>query len=77
MRARGEAVPDLVGWYVFGDYCAGQVWALEVLGEGAEMAPGRQVDLGELPAITAVVDGPDGALYVLSQRGSIVRLDPA
>jgi glucose/arabinose dehydrogenase len=77
VRARGAAVPDLVGWYVYGDYCAGQVWALEVLGEGATMAPGRQVDLGELPAITAVVDGPDRVVYVLSQQGSIVRLDPA
>ena len=62
---------------MYGDYCAGEVWALEVLGEGAAMAPGRQVTLGELPQLTAVVDGPDGAVYALSQQGSIVRLDPA
>ena len=54
-----------------------QVWALEVLGEGATLAPGRQVTLGELPAITSVLSGPDGAVYVLSLQGSIVRLDPA
>ncbi len=77
VRARGPQVPDLVGWYVYADYCAGEVWALEVLGDGAAMTPGRQVTLGELPAITAIVDGPDGAVYVLSQQGSIVRLDPA
>ena len=76
MRARGAAVPDLVGWYVYGDYCAGRVWALEVLGEGDDMTPGRQVDLGELPAITAVVDGPAGEVYVLSGQGAVVRLDP-
>ena len=33
------------------------------------MTPGRQVDLGELPAITAVVDGPDGEVYALSRSG--------
>jgi len=53
------------------------VWAVEVLGEGAAMTAGRQVDLGELPALTAVVDGPDGAVYALSQQGPIVRVDPA
>jgi glucose/arabinose dehydrogenase len=76
VRPRGGPVPDLVGWYVYGDFCAGRVWALEVLGEGADLAAGRQVDLGELPAITAVVDGPRGEVYAISGQGSIVRLDP-
>jgi glucose/arabinose dehydrogenase len=77
VRARGGPVPDLVGWYVYGDFCAGTIWAIEVLGSGFEMTPGRQVVLGELPAITAVVDGPEGEVYVLSQQGPVVRLDPA
>jgi hypothetical protein len=77
VRARGGAVPDLVGWYVYGDLCAGRLWALEVLGEGDDMAPGRQVDLGELPAITAVVDGPAGEVFALSGQGPVVRLDAA
>ncbi len=77
VRARGPQVPDLVGWYVYGDWCTGEIWALEVLGEGTAMAPGRQVTLGPLPAITAAVDGPHGEVYVLSQEGSVVRLDPA
>ncbi len=77
VRARGAQVPDLVGWYVYGDYCAGRVWALEVLGTGASMEAGRQVDLGALPAVTAVVDGPQGEVYALSGQGAVVRLDPA
>ena len=76
MRPAGGPVPDLVGWYVYGDFCAGRVWALEVLGEGDDMTPGRQVDLGELPAVTAVVDGPAGEVYALSGQGAVVRLDP-
>jgi hypothetical protein len=68
-------VPDLVGWYVFGDFCAGMVWALEVLGTGTSMEAGRQVELGPLPAVTAVVEGPQAEVYVLSGEGSVVRLD--
>jgi hypothetical protein len=77
VRTRGGPVRDLVGWYVFGDYCAGRVWALEVLGEGSSMRPGREIDLGEVPSLTAVVDGPQGELYALSLQGEVVRLDPA
>ena len=40
------------------------------------LTPGRHVDLGELPAVTAVVDGPAGEVYALSQQGAVVRLDP-
>jgi hypothetical protein len=76
VRVRSGPLPDVVGWYVYGDFCAGRVWALEVLGEGASMVPGRHVDLGELPAITAVVDGPTGEVYALSGQGPVVRLDP-
>jgi glucose/arabinose dehydrogenase len=27
---RGHALPDLVGWYVYGDYGTGKVWALRI-----------------------------------------------
>jgi hypothetical protein len=26
--AETTPLPELVGWYIFGDYCSGQVWAL-------------------------------------------------
>ncbi|MDQ3470253.1 MAG: sugar dehydrogenase, partial [Actinomycetota bacterium] len=63
---------------VYADYCAGTVWALEVLGEGAALSVGRQVTLAEgVAAPTAVVDGPDGTVYVLAGGGAVLRLDPA
>ncbi|MET0143254.1 MAG: PQQ-dependent sugar dehydrogenase [Ilumatobacteraceae bacterium] len=77
VRARGGPVADLVGWYVYSDFCSGEVWALEVLGDGDGLTPGRQVTLGDVAAPTAVVDGPDGAVYVLSDQGPVYRLDPA
>ena len=70
VRVRGGPVPALAGWYVYADYCAGRVWALQITGEGASLAAGRQVELGEVPSPTAVVDGPGGEVYVLSAEAA-------
>jgi glucose/arabinose dehydrogenase len=77
VRVRGGPVRDLVGWYVYGDYCSGDLWAVEVLGEGAAMAPGRQVELGNVPSLAEVVEGPQGEVYAVSLSGTVLRLDPA
>jgi glucose/arabinose dehydrogenase len=75
-RVRGGPVPALEGWYVYADYCSGQLWALEVIGEGADLAAGRTVTLGSVETATAVVAGPAGEVYALSRDGPVYRLDP-
>ena len=64
---RGAAIPALVGYYVFADYCSGQIRALQI----ADRAEVKQVALGTVPAVTAISEGPDGELFVASQNGSI------
>lgn len=76
IRVRGDRVPELTGTYVYGDYCSGTVWALEVHGEGDAITAGRAHVVGEVEAVTAVVDGPGLEVYVLSGTGSVVRIDP-
>jgi glucose/arabinose dehydrogenase len=77
VRARGDGAGALAGWYVFGDYCTGQVFALGVSGEGTEMAAtGDAFEIATTDAITAVVSGPTGELYVLGGAG-VQRIDPA
>jgi glucose/arabinose dehydrogenase len=77
VRARGEGSGALAGWYVFGDYCTGQVFALGVSGEGTEMAAtGDAFEIATTDAITAVASGPTGELYVLGAAG-VQRIDPA
>jgi glucose/arabinose dehydrogenase len=70
---RGAAIPELVGWYVFADYCSGQVRALQI----ADRAVAKQVPLGHTGAVTAVSEGPDGELFVLTSGGPIYAVTPA
>jgi glucose/arabinose dehydrogenase len=66
---RGAAIPDLWGGYVYSDYCSGTVWVLDLAGA-------RNLELGNVPSVTAVVAGPDQELYVLSAEGSVNRIVP-
>ena len=70
---RGQAIASLVGWYVFGDYCSGTVTALHAV-DGILVG---QVELGQIPSVSAICNGPDGELYALSLDGVLYRLDPA
>jgi len=69
---RGAAIPSLVGWYVYGDYCSGQVRALRVDGGSA-----ADVLLVQSSAVVAVKAGHDGELYVASIDEGVFRLAPA
>lgn len=67
---RGKAIPALVGWYVFADYCSGQVRALQI----ADRAEVKQVGLGTVANAVSVNEGPNGELYVVSGLGQIYSI---
>jgi glucose/arabinose dehydrogenase len=69
--ARGDLVADLAGWYVFGDYCSGQIWALD---PGAPPSEPRVVQIAELDSLVALAAGPDRELYAVSNGGTVARL---
>ena len=70
---RGTAIPALVGWYVFADYCSGQVHALRI----SDRVVVADLLLATSANVSAVAEGPDGELYVLSLDGPIYKLQPA
>jgi len=67
---RGATIPALVGWYVFGDYCSGNITGIRV--EGATTV--QSILFTNLPAVGAIRAGPDGELYAASLDGDVVRL---
>jgi glucose/arabinose dehydrogenase len=71
---RGEAIPALVGAYLYSDYCEGSIRALVV-------EEGEVVDQGDLGVATdatvAFVEDAEGETYVLDLEGTVFRLEPA
>lgn len=72
--ARGPAVADLTGWFVFGDYCTGQIWALDPASPADDP---RIVQIAELSGLAAITEGPDRDLFAISNAGTIARFLPA
>ena len=70
---RGAAIPDLVGTYVFADFCLGEL-------EGLRLDGGKVVheQLGAaVGAVSSFGEDAAGELYVLSLAGGVYRLAPA
>lgn len=76
VRYRGAKIPTLVGWYVFGDYCSGQLRALQI---NPDLTAGTTVTLAtDIRGLASVAEGPDGELYVLSvETGEVFAIRPS
>ena len=66
---RGSVMPELAGWYVFGDFSEGKIWALDT---EAATPPVLLLDSDEF--ISSFGELPDGELIVLSFRNALFRL---
>ncbi len=70
---RGSAIPDLVGSYVFGDYCRGSVEAFLPRGDGAT---GHRLLGPVVDGLASFGEDAAGELYVCSLAGQVFRLVP-
>jgi glucose/arabinose dehydrogenase len=71
---RGEAIADLDGAYLFGDFCKPGLSAIRLDGE----AVGETTVLDDaVGSVVSVDTDGDGEVYVLSLDGAVSRLDPA
>jgi glucose/arabinose dehydrogenase len=73
---RGQALPSLVGHYVYADYVTGRVWALPVDGVGATRGAAletRPVELGKVPQPASFGIDEAGELYITSFDGRLYR----
>jgi Ca2+-binding RTX toxin-like protein len=70
----------LQGYYVFGDFITGRIWALR-LAEGqvadfVDLTPQLITDAGDIDLITSFAVDGRGQLYVLGRDGEVHRLEP-
>jgi glucose/arabinose dehydrogenase len=70
---RGTRLPGLVGAYVYGDYCSGQIWAVRVV-DGAVT---EEAEIGNVDSLVSFGEDITGELYALSLDGAVLRFDPA
>jgi glucose/arabinose dehydrogenase len=64
---RGSAVPDLVGWYVYGDFVSGRIFAIPADSqEGTETIVLLESGL----SISTFAEDQDGELYVINYSGN-------
>lgn len=71
---RGEQIPSLVGYYIYGDFCSGNIWALAY--DGKIVTENRLVAESGL-RITSFGQDLNGNLYILDrQGGGIYALAP-
>jgi glucose/arabinose dehydrogenase len=69
---RGSAIPALKGWYVFGDYCSGEIWAIpSTAGAHASRTLLRNTGF----QISSFGQNANGELYVVDLGGTVYRID--
>jgi glucose/arabinose dehydrogenase len=67
---RGDSIPELVGSYVFGDFCKGDLIALD-----ADDAP---IELGQnVSQLSSFGEDNTGELYAVSREGTIYKITKA
>lgn len=70
---RGEAIPNLQGVYLFGDYCSGRIWASWLdLGHHRRVIELMDTDV----SISSFGEDEAGEVYVIDHGGALYRFDP-
>jgi glucose/arabinose dehydrogenase len=68
---RGQKLDQLVGRYLFGDYCSGYIWVLSPA-ENGEYVASEPLESGL--SITSFAEDSSGELYVVDRAGGIYRI---
>jgi glucose/arabinose dehydrogenase len=67
---RGGAIPSLDGWYVYGDFCSGDIWAVNPGGGDPVLLQDTST------SISSFAELPGGELAVLTFDRTVYRLVP-
>ncbi len=67
---RGKASPNMVGQYVFADFCSGRIWSMPAAGGTADLVERADTSL----SITSFGESEDGELHAVSIDGGLYRV---
>jgi glucose/arabinose dehydrogenase len=66
---RGTEMPEMVGWYVYGDFCSGKLWAINAEADAGDPVPLADTGL----RITSFAE-INGELYLVTFNNAIYKL---
>jgi hypothetical protein len=69
---RGAAIPELVGHYLYSDFCAGFLRSFRF--DGTEATDLREWDVGDLGPVVSFGEDGFGEIYIVSADGTVFRL---
>ena len=77
---RGEKIKALNGYYIFGDYCSGNIWTFKVVNKKATELTNRTEEInlanGEFTTyISSFGEDTDGELYIVEYNGGIYKIN--
>jgi glucose/arabinose dehydrogenase len=77
---RGTKIPELVGYYLYGDWCSNRVWAFKwengsITTGPIELTADLQSDALLTVGLASFGEGSDGELYVVDLGGTVFRID--
>ncbi|HYM80395.1 MAG TPA: PQQ-dependent sugar dehydrogenase, partial [Candidatus Limnocylindria bacterium] len=70
---RGSAIPALRGAYLYGDYCAG--WVRSFRYQGGQATQPQSWPSLTSPGLTSFGEDANGELYILTDGGSVFRIE--
>lgn len=73
---RGTKIPALAGWYVYGDYCSGEVWAVSSTAS-SRPTPVRLLGTGSGRLIAGFGQDDADELYLADLGGTVYRIEAA
>lgn len=72
---RGRAIPALVGVYLYGDYCSGEIFAVRTA-QGGRVSGEPWLLLRAKAHISSFGEDDTGEIYVLDHEGAVYQLAP-
>lgn len=72
---RGSQMPELDGWFIYSDYCTGDIWGIDT--QDGAATPVKLADVEPAMPITSIRTLPDGELAIVPYlTGGILTLEP-
>ena len=73
---RGKALPDLIGTYLFADYCYGRIWRMTPPADPAQTRWNASLWMDLNTPISSFGQDEAGELYAVGYKGAIYKLVP-